>query len=65
MKRESSSSSCPVHRIKWFYQNSFPLQLESSQQAMFAVFTNPETEESWKKLGQEMTKYPAKSSLDF
>lgn len=32
---------------------------------MFAVFTNPETEESWKKLGQEMTKYPAKSSLDF
>lgn len=50
MKRESSSSSCPFHRIKQFYQNSFPLQLESSQQTMFAVFTNPETEESWKKV---------------
>lgn len=50
MKRASSSSSCPFHRIKQFYQNSFPLQLESSQQTMFAVFTNPETEESSKKV---------------
>lgn len=48
---ESSLPSYPFYRIKWSYQNSFSLQLQLSQQTVFVVPANPETKESWKKLG--------------
>lgn len=54
LNRESSLPSYPFYRMKWSYQNSFPLQLQLSQQTMFFVPANPETKESWKKVQEEI-----------